>query len=76
MSATRAPRTGDKFSKASTDEHAPLRQQLIDLLHGGQAHATFDEVIKDLPMDDFANTKIAATNAELVGERDVVKGML
>jgi malate dehydrogenase len=34
------------------------------------------EVIKDLPMDDFAKQKIAATNAELVSERDTVKGML
>jgi malate dehydrogenase len=34
------------------------------------------EVIKDLPMDEFAKQKIAATNAELVGERDTVKGML
>ncbi len=34
------------------------------------------EVIKDLPMDDFAKQKIAATNAELVGERDTVKAML
>ena len=34
------------------------------------------EVIKGLPMDAFAKEKIAATNAELVGERDTVKGML
>src|SRR5262245_1380188 len=34
------------------------------------------EVIKDLLMDDFAKQKLAATNAELVGERDTVKGML
>jgi len=34
------------------------------------------EVIKGLAMDDFAKQKIAATNAELVGERDIVKGML
>jgi hypothetical protein len=45
MSATR---TIDK-SRQTTDELAPLRQQLIDLLNGGQAHATFDEVIKDFP---------------------------
>jgi hypothetical protein len=49
MSATRATRSGDKSSNATTDEQAALRRQLIDLLHGGQAHATFDEVIKDLP---------------------------
>jgi hypothetical protein len=27
-------------------------------------------------MDDFAKSKIAATNKELVEERDAVKGML
>jgi malate dehydrogenase len=34
------------------------------------------EVVEGLPMDDFAKQKIAATNAELVGERDTVKSML
>ncbi len=34
------------------------------------------EVIKGLPMDEFARTKIAATNKELTDERDTVKGML
>ena len=34
------------------------------------------EVIKDHPMDDFAKTMIAKTNAELVGELDTVKDML
>jgi malate dehydrogenase len=34
------------------------------------------EVIQGLPMDDFAKQKIAATNAELVGDRDTVKAML
>ena len=34
------------------------------------------EVIKGLPMDDFARSKIAKTNEELVGERDTVKSML
>jgi len=34
------------------------------------------EVIRNLPMDDFAKQKIAATNKELVEERDMVKGML
>jgi malate dehydrogenase len=34
------------------------------------------EVIKGLPMDDFAKSKIANTNKELVEERDAVKGML
>lgn len=34
------------------------------------------EVIKGLSIDAFAKQKIAATNAELVGERDIVKTML
>ncbi len=31
------------------DPHASLRQHLIELLAGGQAHAKFDDVIKNLP---------------------------
>jgi hypothetical protein len=31
------------------DDQAPVRIQLIALLRGGQAHATFDEAVKDLP---------------------------
>ncbi len=34
------------------------------------------EIIKDLPLDEFARQKIAATNKELVEERETVKGML
>lgn len=34
------------------------------------------EVIKGLPMDEFAKGKIAKTNEELVGEREMVKGLL
>ena len=34
------------------------------------------EVIKDLPIDDFAKQKIAATNKELAEERAMVKDML
>lgn len=34
------------------------------------------EVIKNLPMDDFAKQKIAATNKELTDERETVKSML
>ena len=34
------------------------------------------EVVTDLPMDDFAHEKIAATNDELVSERDTVKDMI
>jgi hypothetical protein len=47
MSATKA---ADK-SKHTTDEQAPLRKQLIALLHGGQAHATFDEAVDGFPAD-------------------------
>jgi hypothetical protein len=38
-------------SKSTPDEHAPLRKQLIALLRGGQAHATFDQAVKDLSPD-------------------------
>jgi malate dehydrogenase len=34
------------------------------------------EIITDMPMDDFAKEKLAATNAELVGERETVAEML
>jgi hypothetical protein len=47
MSSTKA---ADK-SKGTTDEQAPLRKELIALLQGGQAHATFDDAIKDFPVD-------------------------
>lgn len=33
------------------DTQAPLRQQLLTLLQGGEAHVTFDEAIKDFPED-------------------------
>ena len=33
------------------DPHATLRQHLTALLNGGQAHATFDDAIKNLPAD-------------------------
>jgi hypothetical protein len=38
-------------SKGTSDEHKPLRDQLVALLRGGQAHVTFDEAIKDFPAD-------------------------
>jgi hypothetical protein len=31
------------------DPHSSLREQLLELLKGGSAHATFDDIIKDLP---------------------------
>ncbi len=34
------------------------------------------EIITDLPMDDFARQKLAATNKELVEEREMVKALL
>ena len=45
MSATKADKS------TSTDHQAPLRRQLIELLNGGQAHATFDDAVKDLPAE-------------------------
>lgn len=33
------------------DQFAELRNQLLTLLRGGEAHATFDEAIKDFPAD-------------------------
>ena len=44
MSATKSP-------AAKVDTTAELRKQLVDLLRGGQAHATFDEAIKDFPVE-------------------------
>ena len=29
--------------------HAALRQHIVDLLNGGNAHATFDQAVKDFP---------------------------
>jgi hypothetical protein len=39
-----------KSRKASTPD-AALRKQLIDLLHGGQAHLTLDQAVKGFPLD-------------------------
>ena len=44
MSVTKSP-------AVKADASAELRKQLVDLLRGGQAHATFDEAIKDFPVE-------------------------
>ena len=45
-----AKKTSAKTSpKASVDRDAALRQQLLDLLNGGHAHATFDAALRSLP---------------------------
>jgi hypothetical protein len=48
MSASKA---AEKTSSSSSDEHGPLRKQLVALLRGGQAHVTFDDAVRDLPSD-------------------------
>ena len=35
-------------------EQAELRKQILDLLHGGQAHVTFDDAIKAFPAEHRA----------------------
>ncbi len=40
-----------------------------------KAYGTY-EVVHGMPLSDFAKSKIAATNAELVGERDTVSELL
>ncbi len=38
-------------SSDTPDLHDPLRKQLITLIQGGQAHATFDDAVKDFPAE-------------------------
>ncbi len=40
-----------KSPKRSDDHDRSLRQHLINLLKGGQAHTTFDEAVADLPFE-------------------------
>jgi hypothetical protein len=40
-----------KEKKSQTDQFAELRKQLLDLLDGGQAHATFDEAVEGFPVE-------------------------
>jgi hypothetical protein len=54
MSATPAEKPKPEKSRPdknspTTDDQAALRKQLIDLLHGGQAHVKFEDAIADLP---------------------------
>ena len=34
------------------------------------------EIVKDVPLSDFAKAKIEATKEELLGEREIVKDLL
>jgi len=38
-----------KKKKQTPSSDQSLRQHLLDLLHGGNAHATFDDAVKDFP---------------------------
>ena len=52
MSATKtADKSARDKSKSTKDDQAPVREQLIALLQGGQAHLTFDEAVENLPAD-------------------------
>ena len=38
-------------SRKTSSPDAAVRKQLIDLLHGGQAHLTLDQAVKGFPLD-------------------------
>jgi hypothetical protein len=44
-----APQDAKKIEEESTEKDHSLRSHLVELLDGGQAHATFDQVIADFP---------------------------
>ena len=52
--------------KETPDTHTALRQQLLELLRGGQAHTTFDEAVKDYDLIFVDAPQLAAHR----GERD------
>lgn len=41
----------DRGKDQGKDQFAELRKQLVSLLNGGQAHATFDAAVKDFPAE-------------------------
>ena len=43
------PKKSPKPTKAPKDPNQALRRHLLDLLDGGNAHAQFNDVVKDLP---------------------------
>jgi hypothetical protein len=43
------PKKTTRPTKAAKDPHQSLRKHLLDLLDGGNAHAKFEDVVKDLP---------------------------
>ncbi|HEX3969427.1 MAG TPA: DinB family protein [Edaphobacter sp.] len=49
MSAARAAEKPKSTPDNTPEQQAPLRKQLIALLRGGQAHATFDQAVDALP---------------------------